>query len=295
MRLSSQTLWPVVASVAFLGAVPSIAFVPSKPSVGVTAVMQIDLLFPRDDQVYAPTPYMPIVFAVQNPSLARHTYPSMLVHLQNSSTVGQGTTYTQALNVTNWSSNETFFAYTLVDTFAHEGNWTVDWHLAWYSCKIEERDKAFLGLMERNCTCERPSGVGFITKNGGQAIDLVASTAAAAANETACATEPGDGFAINVDDKAMQIDNLFRPDWLPLSEDKCIIASETTPSARNACRVKIDSALAANITADVRAKVCAGANPPSDCPSKSAAQRSATVGVGCGLTAAFGALGLLLA
>ena len=76
MRLSLQTLWSVVASVALFGALPL---------VGATAVMQVDLLFPRDNQVYAPTPYMPIVFSVQNIHLARHTFPSMAVQLFNNS------------------------------------------------------------------------------------------------------------------------------------------------------------------------------------------------------------------
>lgn len=101
--------------------------------------------------------------------------------------------------------------------------------------------------MERNCACERLSRVRLITKNGGQAIDLVAST------------------AVDVGDKTMQLDDLFQPDWLPPSDNTSATASETTPSARNACRTKIDSALAANITADVRAKVCVGADRPSDC------------------------------
>jgi hypothetical protein len=85
------------------------------------------------------------------------------------------------------------------------------------------------------------------------------------------------------------------PIGVPQWDNLCVIASETSPSAWNAWRVKIHFARAANITADERAEVRAGANPPSDCPSKSAAQRSATMGVGCGLAAAFGALGLLLA
>lgn len=299
MRLSSQTLWSVVVSVVLLGTVPSVAYIPIIPSPNApTAVMQVDLLFPRDDQVYTPTPYMPIVFSVQNPRLARHTYPSMLVRFHNHSDPnerGGMSYYTQHLNVTDWASNETFFAYTLVDTFAHEGNWSITWHLSWASCKIDDgHEGAFLGLIERNCTCERLSRASFITRNGGQALDLVASTAAAAtANETACAG----GVAINVSEETMPLDTLWQPDWVPLSDDTCVIASQTTSSARNACGVRIDPALAANITADARARVCAAVHPPSDC--KSAARRSATVGVGvgvgCGLAAVLGGLGLFLA
>ncbi|KAK3906398.1 hypothetical protein C8A05DRAFT_11878 [Staphylotrichum tortipilum] len=306
MRLSSQTLWSVMASVALLGTVPS---------VDASAVMQVDLVFPRAGQVYAPTPSMPIVFAwvptVQNPHLAHHTYPYLEVHLlrQHSDPAeGPGDVYRQGFNAT---SKEPIFFHALIDRFARQGNWTISWYLTWVSC-VEDRDGVFHGKMDRNGSIETPSTTSFTTKNGGQAIDLVALTAGPA-NETACTTEPGGGVAVAVGDETKRIDDLSRPWWLPESDNTCVIASETTASARDACRLKTGSALAANITAEVKAKVCAGANPPSDyCsePSKSAeqplaeqppaeqpsaAQLFAAVGVGCGLAAAFGALGLLLA
>ena len=64
------------------------------------------------------------------------------------------------------------------------------------------------------------------------------------------------------------------------TSDQCVLVSPVAAQAFNdtkSCPVKIDSATAAAISANVTSATCAGPNPPSSCPPKSAAQRLAVV------------------
>ena len=51
-------------------------------------VVEIDVVFPRNNQTYAPTSHFPIVFAVQNPDLARHLDPFINSFIHNGSDLG---------------------------------------------------------------------------------------------------------------------------------------------------------------------------------------------------------------
>lgn len=283
MRLSSHAAWSSAALLAGLSIVRA-------------SVLEFDLVFPRDGEVYEPTPYMPIIFAVQNPGLTQYTHPGLEVLIQNISNPdeGEGKAFYQPLNVTNWSTNETFFAYTIADNFANEGNWTVAFGVCWSTCGLEKIHWSFDGTLGRNCSGTRVSGSSFTTRKGGRTVDLVAATSN---SDSTCVSRRGLGFAINITDEVLPISPNERVPggWPP----KCVMA--TLPEPRldlDFCRVKIEPALAANISADITAHACAGANPPSSCPSKSAASSrrpTAAAAGSCFMAAAiWGAIGFVL-
>lgn len=282
MRASSHAAWSLAASLAGLGAL-----------VG-ASVMEIDLVFPRHNEVYEPTPYMPIIFAIQNPWPTQYTTPRLGARIRNlsNSDEGHGQAYNQPLNLTNWLSNETFFTYTLADNFANEGNWTIAWDLCWNTCFSGE-DGRFDGTMGPDCSGQNPSWTTFTTRRGGRAMDLVAATAN---NDSTCVAESKRGYAFNISDEVLELSPTAElPIWA--TSRKCVLASlPNPPLPLEYCGVKIGPALAANISADITAHVCKGANPPSSCPPKSAAGRPTAAAVGWFFMAAAtgGALGFLL-
>ncbi|KAG7290089.1 hypothetical protein NEMBOFW57_000083 [Staphylotrichum longicolle] len=287
MRLSSHaTAWSTAALLA--GLISTVVR---------ASVLEVDLVFPRDGEVYEPTPYMPIIFAVQNPGLTQYTHPALEVRIQNRSNPddGEGKAYYQPLNVTNWSSNETFFAYTIANNFANEGNWSVAWDVCWRTCGLEEIRWSFDGTLGRNCSrVNRVSGSFFTTRKGGRTVDLVAATAN---SDSTCISQRRLGYALNITDEVLAISpNESVPGgWPP----KCVMATLPEPPLDlDFCRVKIGPALAANISADITARVCEEADPrPSSCPSKSAAWRPTAAATGsCFMAAAaiWGASGFVL-
>jgi hypothetical protein len=75
----SRTAWSLMAALACLGGIINAA----EPAVA-AGVVEIDLVFPRNE-TYAPTQWMPVVFAVRNTELARYLIPSMSYSVRNSS------------------------------------------------------------------------------------------------------------------------------------------------------------------------------------------------------------------
>ncbi len=108
MRLSSRAVWSYVASLACLGALVDAA----------PGLMQAVLVYPQAGEVYAPTSNMPIIFALQNASLAQYTYPVVSIDIFNGSDPQNSrSSYEQRLQPTNWTSDEPYFTYVLADQF----------------------------------------------------------------------------------------------------------------------------------------------------------------------------------
>jgi hypothetical protein len=274
MRLSSQALWSFVALLPYLHVGTAV------DAAAAAGVMQLDLIFPQDGGVYAPTPDMPFVFALQNAGLAKYTYPSIGMMLMNQSDPElHRTSYDYEFKDLNWTSNEPYFSYHFLDQFATEGNWSVGIQFWWTSC-LRFPDGRFRGMMDSNMSLETAPSIAFTIRKGGKAIDI----AKALTNDKPCA-----GDAVSVDDKVNTVSN--PPPWAP--SGKCVVANHT---AHSACPATIDSAVVANISADITQRVCGRADPPASCPStpsKSAAQRLAAAVAGPALlAAAVGALGL---
>ncbi len=260
MRLSSQAVWCLAASLAWLGAAVNAA---------ADNVMEVELVFPRPGEVYAPTPYMPIVFALRNPNLAQYTDPYINFRVWNRSNDVTYWDYRQPLDGANRTSDELYFAYTLLDKFAQPAAWRIYFDLWWYSCKMDPAGD-FRGYKADHCECQTSIYIEFSTKDGGKAIDVAAITD----NEGACT-----GKAVIVGETPMQLNETFPGQEGTSSQ--CVLVSPVAAQAFNdtkSCPVKIDSATAAAISANVTSATCAGPNPPSSCPPKSAAhQRLAAV------------------
>ena len=82
MHLSPRVVWSLVASLAYLSANHAMA--------DTVDVVEIDLVFPRDKQTYAPAPYTPVVFALYKAERARYIYPYISFRIRDASAFGKG-------------------------------------------------------------------------------------------------------------------------------------------------------------------------------------------------------------
>jgi hypothetical protein len=276
MRLSSHALWPLAALLPGLQVATAVEAA-AAPAAG---VLQVDLIFPQDGEVYAPTADMPFVFALQNAGLAKYSYPSIYMGVMNRSDPELHTlNFQYDYKDLHWTSNEPYFPYYFFAQFATEGSWSVDIQFWWGTC-LTSPDGRFTGRMDSNTSDDTYLSIAFTIKNGGKAIDIPG----ALANGKPCA-----GDAITVGDEVYTPSN--SPRWA-LPSGKCVVANHTTHSA---CPATIDPAVVANISADITRRVCGRPARPASCPppSKSAAQRLAAALAGPALlVVAVGALGL---
>lgn len=256
-------------------------------------VLEVDLLFPRN-KTYAPITWLPVVFAFRNAEAARLLNPRISYTIRNWDDMGgiDGAHYAHDLRTTNWSSHDPYFVYNYFhDVFAKEGRWWMTWEVTWASC--DEADPSFSrgigGDLIRNSSSW---SVAFTTENSAPEIDLVAVT-----NNKTCPAELG--VAINVTDKTMAVP--FGVTWTGGGDTCAVVASSSPTPTADPCRVKIDSAVVASMSASLAANLCRKSlNPPANCSDddESAAQQLvvvgvSVVGVSC-LLAAFGAFGFFL-
>lgn len=277
MQLSSQALWSLAALL------PCLHVATAVDAAAAADVLQVDLVFPQDGEVYAPTPDMPFVFALQNAGLAKYTYPNVYMRVVNGSDPELSThEFHYEYQDLNWTRNEPYFPYYFFDQFATEGNWTVGFEFWWGTC-LTFPDGRFRGRMDSNSSSETGPGpsIAFAIRKGGKAIDIAK---APAKNDKPCV-----GDAITVGSEVHTASN--RPAWAP--SGMCVVANHT---AHSACPGTIDPAVVANISADITQRMCGRADAPASCPpppSNSAAQRLAAADAGPALlAAAVGALGL---
>ncbi|KAA8652420.1 hypothetical protein EYZ11_012836 [Aspergillus tanneri] len=254
--------------------------------VSASSVLEMDLVFPRNE-TYAPTELFPIIFAFQNAERAKYLNPHISYTIRNWDNRNDTITRSYDLRWTNWSSHDPYFAYTYFSDFSTEGRWKLDWSLTWESCD----EYAFSNSLPRASMIYNSTswGIFFTIQNAAPKVDLVTATA----NKTC----PGEhGVAIKVTDKTMEV-----PLWVDWpggdsTNNTCAVVASSTPMPiPDPCRVDIDSAIAASMSASLTATLCKGVNPPADCPEddENAAQQLAVFGVSL-LLAAFGALSFFL-
>ncbi|KAK3896928.1 hypothetical protein C8A05DRAFT_39523 [Staphylotrichum tortipilum] len=105
MRLSSQALWSLAALL------PRLHVATAVDGAAAAGVLQVDLIFPQDGEVYAPTPDMPFVFVLQNADLAKYTYPNIYIRVMNRSDPELHTRdFHYEYKDLNWTSNEPNFS-----------------------------------------------------------------------------------------------------------------------------------------------------------------------------------------
>jgi hypothetical protein len=216
-------------------------------------IFEVDSLFPRNS-TYTPQALMPIVFAVQNPTLASSLGATIYWELwegNNFSSPGSVMDGGMELAIMNFSSNDPFLATRIVNTIAYpDGFWTLSWSLSIYNCSQPAFNR---GIAQSNTTV-------FTISTSGQAPDLVAATSA----DMCGATE---GFAYNVTSLG----------------DACGVLPLNATA--NPCAAPINSAAASSIYAAATATACEfyarQQNPNVTCPT-STSKPSASSADGAG-------------
>lgn len=267
MHLFSQAAWSVVALLACLGAIVDAA---------TSEIVEIDLVFPRNE-TYAPTDSLPVVLAFQNAKLLPDLFPQIRYTIRNhANLLGDDAASFSYLNL-RWadlSGQEPHFEAAFFKDFATEGHWQLQWQVFLQSCDQDSFIDSSGTRGAHGIGNQSVSSLDFTIKNGGQPADLVAATA----GNKACPEQLG--LAVNIT-------------TLEVAGETCGVMASTTPTP-SPCQVKIDSAVAASISASWAARLCDSLMPPADCTAESASQRLAVAAV-ASWAAAFGALGFFLA
>ena len=263
MHLVLRAVWLLLGLFAYLGDNANAA----------AGVLEIDVVFPRSNEAYAPTDTFPMVFALQNAQLAKHLAPSIISFVWNGTNTTFGESHHDLTN-SNYSTEPYFVYHWLkIDT---EGPYRLFSTASWTSCNVTGDKVSF----DSNTT---NFSVDFIIKRDAQAIDLVAISA----NDNACSAT---GIAINVTDETREV-----PETLDRQGGTCAVLAPASPTtAANPCRVKVDTAVDASMSAVLHDLSCKGVNPPADCPKENVVQQLAVAGV-ASFVAALGAIGFLLA
>ncbi|KAK4243002.1 hypothetical protein C7999DRAFT_45078 [Corynascus novoguineensis] len=258
MYLVFRTLWSLVGVFACFGAI-----------VNAADMLEIDLVFPRND-TYAPTEssnnvsWIPVVFAIQNAEMARHlklSFDSFVWNNSNMDTFGHAD---HDLTDANYTSEPYFVYHHLkIDT---EGSYSLWSRVYWHKCnKIGDQ----VGFVSNHTNF----GVDFTIKKDAQEVDLVAATA----DEKTCSAK--NGIALNVDQR----------------DGTCVVlASTSLTTTANPCKVKIDTAVVASMSASLHARLCEGLYSPADCPKDNAVQQLTVADI-ASFVASLGAIGFLLA
>ncbi|CCC08121.1 unnamed protein product [Sordaria macrospora k-hell] len=213
MHLPSRTAWSLLLSLISLGTVADAAD---------SGIIEVDLLFPRNE-TYAPTD------------------PLIEYRGWNTSDFGQnGFSYTHDnIKWVNWSSQDPYFVHNFRNDLRSEGTWRLDWKVFYVSCN--ERWKNLQSVGDPVLVNMTSRSITFTIKEGGQAVDLVAATA----NDKTCSDESI--AAIKITGKTQSV-----PHREELPDNTCAVVGSPEPSA-SPCQVKVDSAVAASMTASLRA------------------------------------------
>jgi hypothetical protein len=262
MHVLSWASWLFVVCVGSAGAATSNS----------SGVVEVDLVFPRND-TYAPTPYMPIIFGIQNTEFPPLQNLGIEIHIWNKTNgtiIDEGSfgDFYSSRDWANMSDTDPFLIYHHYDKLNTEGIWRLVWTLSWTDC-IDAHSKKTLSRSQS-------SAITFSTKKSAQDIDLVTAT-----KDNNCSQDQGIAF------------NITNTHEAPAGDESCTTVANSTVIP-NPCRVKIDSAAASSISASLTEDLCSRLDPPISCPSdESAAQRMPVGSVAC-LMAAFGMLGYIL-
>jgi hypothetical protein len=216
-----------------------------------SGVVEVDLIFPRNE-TYAPTAYLPIIFAFQNSHLAPFLNPlihinSQLVQNANGSTPEWAPPESidlEQLRRANFTNNDNYFAYPTYErneyTFATEGIWQVTWTFNWAVCT---EDSLANNIFLRN---ESQHTTTLTIRKGAQEVDLVSGT-----TDKSCSGQ--DGVAVNITNTLHIPSSAHwegQTDKWEGQGDMCAFTASSVPKS-DPCRVRIDPAAAASISCSI--------------------------------------------
>ncbi|GKZ96005.1 hypothetical protein CBS63078_6422 [Aspergillus niger] len=151
-----------------------------------SGIFEVDLIFPRNE-TYTPQALMPIVFALQNPSLASPLAATITWGLRegnNWSAPGSITGGAFELSTLNLPTTGPGFATSIFNTLSYpDGSWTFAWNLQLYNCSVADSASCLLSESV-NCSLaynpdqiiEIYNTVVFTVSQSGQAPSLEAAT-----------------------------------------------------------------------------------------------------------------------
>lgn len=205
-----------------------------------TGIVEVDLVFPRNE-TYAPSDRIPVIFAIQNSSLASFVQPEIYVSvrdLNNGNEFGSSFRYSR-MRWANFSSHDPYFEYQTFGDFDVEGHWALLWDVSYSGCSS--------GRLFHNTSTRKTI---FTTKNDAQKVDLVTPA------DSSCDSQNGVAMEIT---KTMSVRAEQQWDG---GETCAALAPTPTP---NACQVKIDSSTAASIASSLELRRCKTTGTPSQC------------------------------
>ena len=226
-----------------------------------SGVVEVDLLYPRNE-TYAPTEFMPIVFAFQNPELAPLIGPSISYTLRDINDMSRDIDrflFGIDMRWTNFSSNNgsTYYEHlpATVPGLMAEGNYKFQWTFQWANCTVPDRNDGLRGI--------RPEGsastwsVWFTIKDGAKSLLDVDSIS------EVCPSED-QGFAFNVTGTH---EVAAGASWS--GGDTCGELASSIPKPEP-CRTKVSPSAASSISAAIVSSICNSVNDTSqvNCPPK---------------------------
>ena len=261
-----------------------------------SGVVEVDLIFPRNE-TYAPTAYLPIIFAFQNSHLAQFLDPlihinAQLVQNANGSTPQWAPPESidlEQLRWANFTNNDTYFAYPTYQrnniTFATEGIWQITWTFNWAVCS---EDSLANNIFMRN---ESQHTTTLTIRKGAPEVDIVSGT-----TDKSCSRQVG--VAVNITNTLHIPSSAHwegQTDKWEGQGDMCASTASSVPTS-DPCRVSIDPAAAASISCSITSGSSATnfstTSSSLTCPEdKKSAAGSLTIG---SFAALFGVLSYLL-
>lgn len=219
---------------------------------------EVDILFPRNN-TFAPTPLMPVIFAVQNPAVAQ------LLNLRLDYRVipyghPNATTDYERVRLNALPNNDTtFYTHDFVsEILSKEGTWEFFWKLRWNNCTSARDDQ---GTHFSRDTEEPVNSFVFTTHKDGSKVDLSAMSSG-----DDCGKAQGIGFEVQ---DMLNVPPPQNADLLTSCAHVAIPAPTPTP-----CSASIASDAAESISSRITQAACLAATPVVSCPAKNSADRT---------------------
>ncbi len=289
----------VAASVACLSRVAHAA---------ASSMFEVNMLFPRANTTYAPSPHMPFVFSVRNADRARDLHAVIRIFVESMPWRTESQYhYIYMTNQSTATTDEIQFRYNFTDLFTSENQWSLRWYLHWKSCY----DDPSRPDLETHTVYSDDNDVTFSTSKGGEPPNLEA----AGGDDASCANN---GIALALPAEAKLLAGAIYP-WPDSPVTKCFVVESST-TASGACSATIDAAAAASISSAATAEpspaassVAGGKSVGAGAAATTAASSSSSVGAAktaspgesaaaggagmgvVGLVAVLGAVGVLMA
>lgn len=270
-------MWSLMGTLACLGAIGKAA----------AGVLDIGVVFPRQNETYAPMERFPVIIALQNAQLA--TYLKLLVqfNIYNGSmtmldSIDGKEFDLQWANYTNYTT-EPYLLYAFMD-FRNEGPLKLRLEAWWRQCDMSGEEVSITTDNRTNIW------VDFDIREGAQTADLVSATV----EEEACPAHVG--LAINVTDETHDV-SVFNQGNRHLTGNCSVVDSSSPTPDSNPCRVRIDEAAVESIEAEDLERRCNSEvwNPPPECPKKDHALQQLAVAGGATFVGVLAAIAFLLA